>query len=150
MKRGGGARVPTRKGAPLQTIKRSDTTAKGSQPQVERLKSIEQQQLQEFLGGSDPAQSDHASGSQRSADGMEEKIGNIERMIGKLNNIVQKTKGDTVASTAPDSSKVVNLRVSSEVAPTMDCVDISEEPKQARRRAYNPINVSESRGSSHS
>ena len=67
----------------------------------------------------------------------------------KLNDIIQKTKGDTVALTTAGISKVVNVRVSSEVAPTIYSVDISEVPRQARRRAYKPIKISESRGSSH-
>ena len=73
---------------------------------MERLKLIEQQ-LQEFLGGSDAAQGDRASGNQATLGGMEERIGNIERMMGRLKDKAQIGKGNMVTPTNPGPSKAV-------------------------------------------
>ena len=125
------------------------TTTKGSQPQVKRLKSIGQQ-LQEFLGGSDAAQSDHASRSQIAAGEIEERNGYIERMTSKLNDITQKTKEGMATSTTLDISKSVNVRFSSEWALMTDSIDISEGPRQVRRRGYKPLSLNERSSSSYS
>ena len=46
-------------------------------------------------------------------------------MIGKLNYIVQKTKGKMVAPTTPNISNAGNVRVSNEGATRLDSMEIS-------------------------
>ena len=119
-------RAPPKKVATQSTFKRMGTTTKGPQLQMERLKLIEQQ-LQEFLGGSDAAQGGRASGNQTTPGGMEERIGNIERMMGRLKDKAQIGKGNMVTPTNPGPSKAVGAEELREETQRMDKGRQSEE-----------------------
>ena len=101
------------------------------------------QQLQEFLDGSDAAQGGRASGNQTTLGGMEERIGNIERMMGRLKDKAQIGKRNMVTPINPGPSKAVGAEELREETQRMDKCRQSEESKPARRRGFKPLNLSE-------
>ena len=141
MTRGGGTRDPSKRGASQPTLKRAKATTSEMQPQIARLRNIEQQ-LQCLLGRSEASQTDSGLGTKIATGGVEGRITIIEKMMVELKARAEEPEKATQITKTQESAKALEEKGSDDPTAGVE-VNRPEERKRQRKNGSTTLNMAE-------